>query len=131
MNRIPILAHVRRRSSDTIAEMESRRLERDSNAEIEAVCRKLGGKLIRVQSGHVVVRGGRHMELAETGTPDRLLLLPDGLAIWLEQKRPGGRLSVEQIEWHEWARQHGHHVATIESAADVVRAVNEARKENS
>ncbi len=112
---------------DTPATVPGARLERDGNADIARTVRMLGGKLIRVHSGHVVVSGGRHMKLAEAGTPDHIALFPDGLTIWLEQKRPGGKLSQAQRDWHAWARRNGHRVAVVETGADVVRAVNEAR----
>jgi hypothetical protein len=101
-------------------------LEKDSNAPIAMAVKRLGGRLIRV---HTTVKIGRiPRRLADPGTPDRVALFPGGLTLWVEQKRPGGVLSPDQIAWHEWAERCGHRVAVVESAADVIWAVNAARK---
>jgi hypothetical protein len=34
-----------------------------------------------------------------TGIPDRLFLIPGGLALFIEFKRPGGKLSLKQKYW--------------------------------
>ena len=100
-------------------------LEKESNAEIAAAVRALGGRLIRVHT--TVPVAGAPRRLSRPGTPDKVALFQDGLTLWIEQKRPGGVLSPKQIEWHAWAKRCGHAVAVVESGADVVRAVNEER----
>jgi hypothetical protein len=85
--------------------------------------RNLGHVVIRVQSGKVKVRGG-WMTLAEPGTPD--LCLPF-LRAWGETKTPKGKLSPEQVTWHERARRAGVRVAVWRSAADAVKSVTDWR----
>lgn len=103
------------------------RLERDATPDIKRAVRRVRGLLLRLHSGGVPVPGG-YMRQNEAGTPDWLLVLPDGLAIFLEQKRPGGVRSADQLAWAAEAEQMGHRVYVVESGGDVLRAVNEERK---
>ena len=55
------------------------------------------------------------------GWPDRILLLPAGLLVWVETKRPeGGRLSPAQLVAHETLRRLGQRVEVVwtKEAAD-------------
>lgn len=47
---------------------------------------------------------------SEAGVPDRLVLLPDGRHAFVEMKRPGGRLSAVQKEYHRRLRGMRHAV---------------------
>lgn len=43
-----------------------------------------------------------------SGVPDRIVLLPKGLIIFVETKRPkGGRLSPLQRKWWDWLSERG------------------------
>jgi hypothetical protein len=44
-----------------------------------------------------------------------------GVAAWLEVKRPGGKPSKTQREWHERTRAAGVHVLVVTSAADALQ----------
>lgn len=78
-----------------------------------------GGIVTRVQSGRVPVRGG-WMHLANAGTPDQLVMCPNGVSFWGETKTPVGKLSSEQKLWHARAARLGHLVFVVrdESQAD-------------
>jgi len=55
------------------------------------------------------------------GWPDRILLLPGGVSVWVETKRPvGGKLSSAQMVAHETLRRLGQRVEVVwtKEAAD-------------
>lgn len=49
------------------------------------------------------------------GWPDRLVLARDGKVIWVELKRPGGKVSPLQDKTHKEMAEWGHHVHVIDS----------------
>lgn len=60
------------------------------------------------------------------GTPDLLVILPEGRMLWLEVKVKGGRTSKEQRELHAEIRARGHavHVVwSLDHAISVIRAL--------
>ena len=72
-----------------------------------------------MQSGILPVGGGRYfVHCAPAGTPDRCL---PGLG-WIEVKKPGGKLSKEQLEWKAWAERIGINYACVDNVADGVAA---------
>jgi len=103
------------------------RLERDGTDEIRRMCQLIDrrSKLIRLHT-HLVLADGRHLDLAEAGTTDWLWLLNErGRHMLIEQKSPTGVLSAEQLDWHAWARQAQHPIATVVGGGDVKRAYDE------
>lgn len=71
--------------------------------------------------------GPRHATTRQTpGVPDLLLMHPSRqVVLFVECKRPGGRLSKAQREWHQIAEQSGLKVSTcdsVESFAEQLRA---------
>jgi len=58
--------------------------EKDIEAKLCEAAKKLGGKAIKFTSPYY------------TGMPDRLVLLPKGLCVFVEMKAPGGRQSKLQ-----------------------------------
>ncbi len=63
----------------------------------------------------------------ETGVPDRILLLPRGQTIFVEFKKPGGRLSERQLLWLERLNDLGHDARVIESMGEARGFVDEIR----
>jgi hypothetical protein len=66
--------------------------------------------------------GGEAIKMAPKGlkgVPDRLIVLPNGVTIWCEMKRPTGRLAAAQRVWHDRLRSMGHIVVVLWSEADV------------
>lgn len=63
--------------------------------------------------------------LGSASWPDRLVLCPGGVALLIELKRPGGRLTPGQRDLHERLRFLGHDVATFD---DVDAAIEYVRK---
>jgi hypothetical protein len=58
-------------------------------------------RLERKLAREVEKRGGKALKFASpyyTGMPDRLILLPDGVAAWAELKSPGGKLRPLQAD---------------------------------
>jgi len=78
-------------------------LERDLEAYFAKKCRVLGLKTLKLH-----VRFSR-------GWPDRLVLLKDGKILWVELKRPGGKVSELQAKLHKEMLEWGHKVHVIDS----------------
>lgn len=102
--------------------------ETDLSRAITKALTQLGHVVIRVQSGKVFVgnqysSSGHWVQLADKGTPDRVVLSHGGITTWLEVKTPKGRLSPEQVRWHERAKKGGHRVAVVRSVAEALQAV--------
>lgn len=55
-----------------------------------------------------------------SGVPDRIILLPDELVMFVETKRPkGGKYSAMQDKWREWITELGFRYCRIENAEDL------------
>jgi hypothetical protein len=66
--------------------------------------------------------GGEAIKMAPKGlkgVPDRLIVLPDGVTVWCELKRPTGRLAAAQRVWHDRLQEMGHVVVVLWCEADV------------
>ena len=59
----------------------------------------------------------------DRGKPDRLILR-DGKSLFVEFKRPGGRMSALQEKWQRDLREKGFTCETIDTVADGVRLVH-------
>ncbi len=61
--------------------------------------------------------GGRAVKLNPlgwVGIPDRLVILPHGVVIFVELKRPkGGVVSAKQGAWYTWLSDRGHAVEVM------------------
>src|SRR3954471_23847576 len=72
-----------------------------------------GWRRLRNQSGVATNAGGHTFRFGEKGIPDLLFLryIPErpgvGLVLWVETKRPKGRLSPDQIKWQDEERARG------------------------
>ena len=73
-------------------------------------------------------RGGRCVKFLpdyQRGWPDRILLLPAGVLVWVETKRPvGGRLSPAQMVAHEVLRRLGQRVELVWTKEEADRLVD-------
>lgn len=61
--------------------------------------------------------GGRAIKLRNTtriGDPDRILVLPNGVTLYAEVKRPGQRPRSSQKRVHAWFRRKGHTVLIVD-----------------
>lgn len=72
-----------------------------------------GGKRDLV-TGAILKREG-----VKAGTPDILIVGPDGCAAFLEVKREGGRLSAEQVKFRDWCGANRVPFAVVRSVSDV------------
>jgi len=88
---------------------------------IRRALERLGHWVIRTQSRGRT--GPRSVATGEPGLPDLMVLLRGGHVAFLEVKRPTGRLSPEQVAWHERARAMGIRVAVVRSVPEAVDAV--------
>jgi hypothetical protein len=77
-------------------------LEKDIETKLRQLVEKHGGKCLKwVCPGWV-------------GVPDRIVLLPRGVAMFVETKRPkGGRYSAMQNKWRDWLYALGFHYYRI------------------
>ena len=76
--------------------------------------KELGYLVIRMNSG----RARNNVRLAPAGTPDLLLVGPDGVT-WVEVKDAFGKLRPEQIEMIDKLRKFGQEVIVARSVKDV------------
>lgn len=81
--------------------------------------------VIRIQSGVIPIAGKstRYVHCAEPGTPDLLLLTPE--LCFLEVKTPTGRLTPEQLRWHDRAASRGVPVRIVRSVSAALQVVAE------
>lgn len=72
-------------------------LEKEIEAKLRDMARRHGGRCDKV------------INQSMAGFPDRLLMFPRGLTIYVETKRPkGGRYSALQNKWRDWLVAMGH-----------------------
>ena len=82
-------------------------------------------KIIRINSG--LAKGLRHgfVHLAKEGTPDLLVPHP---YLWIEMKRPGGKMKPEQLAWQEWAKANGVPHLVCDTPEDLIAMVRRMRE---
>lgn len=77
----------------------------------------------------VEARGGRCVKFNpenNRGWPDRIVLLPGGVLVWVELKRPkGGVIAPAQYVAHEDLRRLGQHVCVVRTQEEVDRLIEE------
>jgi len=78
-------------------------LERDLEGYFSKQCKKAGHVTLKLN-----VRFAR-------GWPDRIVALENGEVLWVELKRPGGKLSPLQLKVHAQLNKLGHFVHVINS----------------
>lgn len=61
------------------------------------------------------------------GVPDRIVILPAGRVVFVELKRPGGRLAPLQKRWARLLESFGHTVYKIESMEEIDDFIDEVR----
>jgi hypothetical protein len=65
------------------------------------------------------------------GSPDLVFALEAGLSFWLEMKRPGGRLSDEQVGLHHKLKLLGHRVEvaySVDQALAILKEIGVLRR---
>ena len=63
--------------------------------------------------------GGQCLKLGQDGWPDRIAGLPNGVTVWVELKRPDGRVADLQKWRRAQLQRKGHRVETPKSKEDV------------
>ena len=80
----------------------------------------------------VEARSGRCVKFIpdfNRGWPDRIVLLPGGVLVWVETKRPiGGVIAPAQYVAHEDLRRLGQHVRVARTQDEVDRLIEEIAK---
>jgi hypothetical protein len=72
--------------------------------------------------------GGVCLKMGQDGWPDRVVALPNGVTVWVELKRPDGRVATLQQWRRKQLRRIGHRVETPKSMEDVERLLEDLRK---
>lgn len=75
--------------------------------------------------------GGRALKWVSPGNrgvPDRIVLLPHGRVVFVELKRPGGKLEPLQERWARILKEMGHTVYKIESVEEIQSFIDEVSK---
>ena len=79
----------------------------------------------------IIARGGMAIKLdSEAGLPDRLVVLPGGRNIYVELKRPDGRVSEIQKVMHQRLRNLGQKVYVLWNFEQVDRFVDSCFKDS-
>lgn len=89
-------------------------LERDLEKYFTAQCKK--NKLLSLKL---------HVKFAR-GWPDRIVPLENGEVLWVELKRPGGKVSALQAKVHNDLLRLGHEVYVIDSKEGIDRVLGTA-----
>lgn len=89
---------------------------------------------LRLNSGKIITKQGHAIELCETGTPDRFLILkvkglPFGIPVFVEVKSPGKKPTPEQLKKHEEIRLGGGAVIVAESVTDLISGLKQIERE--
>jgi hypothetical protein len=86
-------------------------LERDLEKYFTAQCKKHGLLTLKL-----------HVRFAR-GWPDRIVPLENGEVLWIELKRPGGKLSALQAKLHAELGKIGHKVYVLDSKEGIDRVL--------
>lgn len=89
-------------------------LERDLEGYFTEQCKK-----------HKLLTLKLHVRFAR-GWPDRIVALENGEVLWVELKRPGGKLSALQKKVHADLARLGHNVCVAYSKEDINRVLGTA-----
>lgn len=89
-------------------------LERDLEKYFTAQCKKLGLLTLKL-----------HVRFAR-GWPDRIVPVKNGKVLWVELKRPGGKLSALQAKLHADLAKIGHEVYVLDSKEGIDRVLGTA-----
>lgn len=89
-------------------------LERDLERYFTQQCKKYGLMSLKL-----------HVRFAR-GWPDRIVALENGEVLWVELKRPGGKVSALQAKVHADLAKIGHHVHVLNSKEGIDRVLGTA-----
>lgn len=78
--------------------------------------------------GGVALLGGiayKFVSPSRVGVPDRIVVMPGGVTVYVELKAPGMKPAPHQEREHERLRERGHRVYVIDSLAGVQALLKE------
>lgn len=81
--------------------------------------RRLGERLVRMGCIYY-----KFVSPGQRGVPDRIVICPDGTLVFVELKRPGGRMATLQSVQQARLRRRGQRVEEIWTVADAARFVD-------
>ena len=128
-NRSPFGGHRRR----AIEQKRAAKLGQPETYGLEPLEKEIAGEIIRALRGV----GFQVSSTQQTRASRQTIGMPDlyashaawSLRLWIEVKRPSGKTSPAQQEWHDAERAAGGTVIVVTSAADAVRQIEEIRRE--
>jgi hypothetical protein len=100
------------RHSKTGADRLESNLQKAAIEEIQA----RGNMVFRMNSGY---SGRRNVKLCPAGTPDLLVICPNGRTVWIELKTLTGTLRQTQRDFHKHLRELGHEVIVVRELKDI------------
>jgi hypothetical protein len=62
------------------------------------------------------------------GVPDRIVILPNGLTVYVEMKAPGKQLDPLQVYWFKKLQKLGHKVYKLDSVDDIDWFIEEVQR---
>ena len=83
------------------------------------------GIVFRMNTGFFRTETGQMVKCGFPGMSD-LLFVGQGFTAWIEVKKPGGRVSKEQIRFIEQMRAKGHKAGIAYCVEDAIRIIKEA-----
>lgn len=92
-------------------------LEKDLEAKLVKAVKAMGGRCLKW-----VCPGNR-------GVPDRIALLPGGRVVFIEMKRPQGKVDPLQIYWNRVLTELGFEACTISNLAELEQAIKAFKEE--
>lgn len=110
----------RRGETPQPAQSKAAKRESDIHGEIIQECRRRGWIYFHGSMAHATKR--------TTGEPDFVILADAGRVLLVEVKRPGGKLSTDQIAMQAHARKLGHTIHVVYSFEEFCQAVNNNTK---
>jgi hypothetical protein len=107
-----------------------KRLEVNDQADLVAHMRRLGEEIVRCEQGGKRKYGAARDKAlgVAPGYPDLIWPRSRGRTVWIECKTPTGELSPQQIMVHGVLRRMGHVVLTGYGDADLIRQVDDIRR---
>lgn len=84
--------------------------------QIVEILERMGCLVFRMNSG----RTQHNVRLSPAGTPDLLVITPEGRVYWIEVKTPNGTVSKTQEKMHQKLRERGHAVIVARKVDDAL-----------
>ncbi len=82
------------------------------------------GNMAKLDTGEIVLKNLRHVNLCPEGTADLMCLLPNGKTVFIETKAPKGKQRTSQEKWQAAVEKRGYIYIVARSVEDVEVVIN-------